>query len=190
MQEYPLNENPNRKFRRNKISYVFIEILQTILIAVAFYFAVDAVIDRVEVFNVSMDPNIVQGEIIFVNKLAYRFGEVERGDVVTFHYPGNPKLDYIKRAIGLPGDEVRIADGEVYINDVLLDEPYVYEETNGDDTWEVPAGSYFVMGDNRLESADSRSWGFVPQENLIGKALAVYWPITNIRILTHYDIYP
>ena len=90
--------NPNRK----KVSYAFLEIFQTILLAAAFYFAIDAVIDRVEVFNISMDPTVKQGEVIFVNKLAYRLGEVDRGDVVTFHYPDDPDYDYIKRAIGLP----------------------------------------------------------------------------------------
>lgn len=190
MQNRSNNENPQNTFRKGKISYAFLEILQTLLIAVALYFVIDVVIDRVEVFNVCMQPTVVQGEIIFVNKLAYKFGDVERGDIVTFHYPVDPELDYIKRAIGLPGDEVRISGGNVYINGIKIEEPYLNNATTDENTWVVPEGMYFVMGDNRQESADSRVWGFVPEENLIGKALAVYWPITHIRILTHYDIYP
>lgn len=190
MQQFTPGEKPQNA-NNKKSSYVFLEIIQTILIAVAFYFAIDAVIDRVEVFNVSMDPTVKQGEVIFVNKLAYRLGEVDHGDVVTFHYPADPRYNYIKRAIGLPGDTVRIENGEVYINGAQLDEPYLPDHTtNGEGNWIVPQGMYFVMGDNRLDSNDSRVWGFVPEEDLIGKALAVYWPVSNIRVLTHYNIYP
>jgi len=190
MQNSPNSEKKNINPRRKIISSVFIEVLQTILLAAAFYFAVDAVIDRVEVFNVSMDPTVVQGEVIFVNKLAYRLGSVERGDIVTFHYPKNPELDYIKRAVGLPGDEVMIENGEVFVNGIKLDEPYINVTTTDEGTWIVPEDMYFVLGDNRRDSVDSRAWGFVPEEDLIGKALAVYWPITHARILEHIDIYP
>lgn len=188
MQDSSRHEPPisNKK----KLSYAFMEVLQTILIAMAFYFAIDAVIDRVEVFNVSMEPTVVQGEVIFVNKLAYKLGEVKRGDIVTFHFPLDPEIDYIKRAIGLPGDEVSIDGGKVYVNGIELVEPYLHDITSGDDTWIVPDGMYFVMGDNRMDSADSRNWGFVPQKDLIGKALAVYWPVTHIRVLGHYELIP
>jgi len=175
---------------KKKFSYAFIEIIQTILIAAAFYFAIDAVIDRVEVFNVSMEPTVMQGEVIFVNKIAYKLGDVKRGDIVTFHFSLDPKIDYIKRAIGLPGDEVSINDGKVYVNGYELVEPYIHDLTSGDGMWVVPVDMYFVMGDNRLESADSRSWGFVAKNDLIGKALAVYWPITHVRVLNHYDLLP
>jgi signal peptidase I len=186
MQDSSRHELPTSN--KKKFSYAFLEVLQTILIAVAFYFAIDAVIDRVEVFNVSMEPTVVQGEVIFVNKLAYKFGEVKRGDIVTFHFPLDPEIDYIKRAIGLPGDEVSINGGKVYVNGIELVEPYLHGITSGDDAWIVPDGMYFVMGDNRMDSADSRNWGFVPQEDLIGKALAVYWPVTHIRVLGHYEL--
>lgn len=190
MQNSPNNGKRITNPRKKIISSVFIEVLQTVLLAAAFYFAVDAIIDRVEVFNVSMDPTVVQGEVIFVNKLAYRLGSVERGDIVTFHYPLDPEKDYIKRAIGLPGDEVTIENGEVFVNGIKLDEPYLSTATTDEGTWIVPEDMYFVMGDNRLESVDSRAWGFVPEEDLIGKALAVYWPINHMRLLKHIDIYP
>ena len=189
MQNLP-NNGKNTAPRKRLISSAALEILQTILLAAAFYFAVDAVIDRVEVFNVSMEPTVVQGEVIFVNKLAYRLGKVERGDIVTFHYPLNTETDYIKRAIGLPGDEVKIENGEVFVNGIKLDEPYVSSPITDEGTWVVPEGMYFVLGDNRKDSLDSRTWGFVPKNDMIGKALAVYWPITHIRILKHVNIYP
>ncbi len=188
MQDSPRQVPP--MLTKKKFSYAFIEIIQTILIAAAFYFAIDAVIDRVEVFNVSMEPTVMQGEVIFVNKIAYKLGDVKRGDIVTFHFSLDTKIDYIKRAIGLPGDEVSINDGKVYVNGYELVEPYIHDLTSGDGMWVVPVDMYFVMGDNRLESADSRSWGFVAKNDLIGKALAVYWPITHVRVLNHYDLLP
>lgn len=190
MQNIPNAGRHENLSRKKRISYAFLEILQTILIALAFYFAVDAVIDREEVFNVSMEPTVVQGEVIFVNKLAYRLGNVDRGDIVTFHSPYEPEENYIKRVIGLPGDEVRIDGGEVYVNGTKIEEPYLNNVTMDENTWIVPEGMFFVMGDNRQDSLDSRTWGFLSKDDLIGKALAVYWPLTHIRILKHVDICP
>jgi signal peptidase I len=190
MQNLPNIEKTQNSSRKKQIPSVMLEIFQTILMAAALYFVVDVVIDRVEVFNVSMEPTVVQGEVIFVNKLAYRLGDVDRGDIVTFHYPDDPEVDYIKRAIGLPGDEVKISDENVFINGIEIDEPYLNNVTIDESTWIVPEDMYFVMGDNRQNSVDSRAWGFVPEDDLIGKALAVYWPITHIRILKHVDIFP
>ena len=175
---------------KKHLSYAFLEILQTILIAVAFYFVVDAVIGREEVFNVSMEPTIYEGEVIFVNKLAYRLGKVDRGDIVIFHSPYDAKENFLKRVIGLPGDEIKISAGKVYINGKLIEEPYLKNATLDENMWVVPEDMYFVMGDNRQNSVDSRSWGFVPQKDLIGKALAVYWPLSHVRILKHVNIYP
>jgi signal peptidase I len=190
MQNLPNIEKTQNSSRKKQIPSVMLEIFQTILMAAALYFVVDVVIDRVEVFNISMEPTVVQGEVIFVNKLAYRLGDVDRGDIVTFHYPNDPEVDYIKRAIGLPGDEVKISDENVFINGIKVNELYLNNVTTDEGTWIVPEGMYFVMGDNRQNSVDSRAWGFVPEDDLIGKALAVYWPITHIRILMHVDIYP
>jgi signal peptidase I len=112
-----------------------------------------------------------------VNKMAYRFGPAERGDVIVFRYPPDPdQVPYIKRIVGLPGDNLRIMDGKVYINDQLLVEPYIVSPTHQGGEWIVEENSLFVMGDNRNNSSDSRSWGFVPLENVIGKAEVVYWP--------------
>jgi len=166
-----------------------LDIARMLLIALAIYFFVDAIIARVRVLNVSMVPTLQEQEILFVNKLAYKFGSIQRGDILTFHYPLNPELDYIKRAIGLPGDVVEVKDDKVWVNSILLIEPYlVVKPEYEDNRWEVPPDAIFVMGDNRNDSVDSRAWGFVPLKDVIGKALAVYWPITRFRILTHPDI--
>ena len=126
--------------------------------------------------------------MLFVNKLAYRFGSVERGDVITFHYPLDPKFSFIKRAIGLPGDVVEIQDGQVRVNGTVLNEPYIVTPPDYNGSWVVPPDSLFVLGDNRVDSADSHIWGFVPYQNLIGKVLMVYWPPQQIRIVTHANL--
>lgn len=166
------------------------EIVQMLVMAFVLYFIIDAMLGRVLVQKISMEPTLVQGEILMVNKLAYKFGEVEYGDIVTFHYPINPQLDYVKRAIGLPGDVVEVKDGEVWVNGQLLNEPYISAAPEYEGVWVVPGGQYFVLGDNRNPSADSHVWGYVPEENLIGEAFAVYWPVNKIRVLKNPNLLP
>ncbi len=158
------------------------EIFQTLLLAFVLYFAIDAVVARVRVENISMQPTLKPGEFVLVHKLAYRFGEIQRGDIVVFHY--SPQEDYIKRVIGLPGDMVEIADGLVKVNGYPLKEPYINAPPMYNGTWEVPEGKVFVLGDNRNQSSDSHTWGFVPIENIVGKAFVVYWPLEEVKILT------
>ena len=165
-----------------------IEICRQLIVAVVLFFLVDSVIDRVKIENISMYPTFKEGEMLFVNKLAYRFGSVERGDVITFHYPLDPKFSFIKRAIGLPGDVVEIQDGQVRVNGTVLNEPYIVTPPDYNGSWVVPPDSLFVLGDNRVDSADSHIWGFVPYQNLIGKVLMVYWPPQQIRIVTHANL--
>jgi len=174
--------------QKKKISYAVIEVLQMVLLALGLYFAVDVVVARVRVEKTSMKPTVQVGEILLVNKLAYKLGEMKRGDILTFHFPLDPELDYIKRVIGLAGDEVRMSGGEVYVNGQVLEEPYINERAQDEGVWQVSAESIFVLGDNRVPSADSRAWGFVPLENVIGKALAVYWPPGKVRLLQHIDV--
>jgi len=165
---------------------VTIEVLQTLILAVALYFLIDAVVARVRVENVSMKPTLVAGEFVLVNRLSYRFGDFERGDVVVFHYPPHPEEDYIKRVIGLPGDTVTIRDGQVKVNESVLQEDYISGPPQYSGAWQVPEGQLFVLGDNRNQSSDSHSWGFVPMNNVVGKALAIYWPLTEFRILEEH----
>jgi len=165
------------------------EAIEMIVMALILYFLIDAVVARVVVQKISMVPTLVPGEALLVNKLSYKFGEIEHGDIITFHYPLDPELDYVKRAIGLPGDEVIVANGEVFINGDKLYEPYISAAPEYEGVWEVPEESLFVLGDNRNPSADSHVWGFVPTENVIGKAFAVYWPPTKIRGIKSPDIF-
>lgn len=165
-----------------------LEIGKQLVFAILLFFLVDSIIDRVRVENISMIPTFQEGEMLFVNKLAYRFGSVERGDIVTFHYPLDPKLSFIKRAIGLPGDVVEIGNGQVRVNGVVLNEPYIVTPVDYSGKWTVPVNSLFVLGDNRPDSADSHVWGFVPYSDLVGKVLMVYWPLNAIHIVTHADL--
>lgn len=161
------------------------EILQTILLALIFYFIIDSFFPRVRVENISMKPTLEPGELLLVNKLAYKLGSPQHGDVIVFHYPGNPEEDYIKRLIGLPGDLIKVENGSVFINGQEMEEPYVANSPAYQGSWEIPEDSFFVLGDNRNQSSDSHTWGFVPIKNVVGKALVVYWPINQIKILSH-----
>ncbi len=175
--------------RLKAFTRALLEILQMLAMALVLYFIIDSGVGRVRVQKISMEPTLAQGEILLVNKLAYRFGEVEHGQIITFHYPLEPELDYVKRVIGLPGDVVEIKERQVRVNGKLLFEPYISAPPEYEGVWEVPAGEFFVLGDNRNPSADSHVWGFVPDENLIGKAFAVYWPLNRMRTLTTPDIF-
>lgn len=135
----------------------------------------------VKVEGTSMMPSLEDQERVFINKFLYRFrfGEVERGDTVVFWFPGDPTKSYIKRVIGLPGDRVEIRSGHVLVNGRMLDEPYVPEEYRDRATVGpvlVPEDHFYVLGDHRSSSNDSRSWGPVPRAAIYGKAVFAYWP--------------
>ncbi len=163
------------------------ELLQTLLLAALLYFAIDAVFARVRVLNISMQPTLYEGNIVLVNKLAYKFGDLKTGDVVIFHDPHNRDEDFIKRLVGKPGDLVVVKNGEVYVNGIALEEPYIASEPAYSGTWEVPGDSVFVLVDNRNQSSDSHSWGYVPLADVVGKALIVYWPLDEIKVVTHHQ---
>jgi signal peptidase I len=161
----------------------FLETLQTIILAVILYFLIDTVVARVRVENISMQPTLQAGEFILVNKFSYRTGEVSRGDIVVFHYPQNPTEDYIKRVIGVQGDDVRVEGGRLIVNGNLVNEDYIASPPVYYGEWKVPKGFLFVLGDNRNQSSDSHSWGYVPIENVVGRAMVVYWPLNKLQLL-------
>jgi signal peptidase I len=139
----------------------------------------------VKVEGTSMMPGLTDQERIFVNKYEYKLSasNIHRGDLIVFHYPKDPRESYIKRVVGLPGDTVEMRDGEVYVNSEKLIEPYVQPDYRGHDFMQlevVPADNYFVLGDHRDSSSDSRSWGFVDRPKIYGKAVLVYWPFGKI----------
>lgn len=142
----------------------------------------------VKVEGTSMMPALEDQERIFINKFTYRFGlgNIERGDTVVFWFPRDPSKSYIKRIIGVPGDTVEVLDGEVRLNGKPINEPYVPEEFRDRLTvpaTTVPPDSFYVMGDHRSSSNDSRAWGVVPRRFIYGKAVFVYWPLDKMGVL-------
>lgn len=142
----------------------------------------------VKVEGTSMMPALDDQERIFINKFVYRlrFGNVDRGDMVVFWYPNDPSKSYIKRVIGTPGDRVEVDRGTVIVNGKALDEIYVpseYRDQVSMPLTTVPDREYFVLGDHRSSSNDSRSWGMVPRRYIYGKAVFVYWPLDKMGVL-------
>lgn len=169
------DQAPSKK-RRSGTTRLVIDVLETLALSVLLFILINAVSARIRVDGYSMEPTMRSGEFVVVNKLAYKFGDPKLSDVIVFHYPRDPEQEYIKRVIGTPGDQVSINNGMVYVNGELINEPYIAAPPAYQSDWTVPENSLFVLGDNRNNSSDSHSWGTVPMEYLIGKALFVYWP--------------
>jgi signal peptidase I len=209
-----------RKRRGERTPNMVIEYGRSFFPVLLFVFVVRSfVVEPFRIPSGSMIPTLHIGDLIVVNKFAYgiRFpltnatlypvGEPQRGDVVVFHYPGNPRIDYVKRVIGLPGDTIEVQNKELYVNGKLVPVSYIgdvfsenehlmgYQEQLGGVTHQVlfnperlspslkvtvPANSYFVMGDNRDNSNDSRYWGFVPEDLLVGKAFLVLFNFSSV----------
>jgi signal peptidase I len=149
-------------------------------------FIIIFVYQPVKVEGGSMEPGLEDQERIFINKLVYRLEKIERGDIVVFHYPRDPQKSFIKRVIGLPGDRINISYGHVYVNGKQLLEPYVpsdYLDTRSSPELIVPSNSYYVLGDHRSMSNDSREFGPVTRNYIYGKAVFGYWPMEKMGIL-------
>ena len=149
-------------------------------------FIVVFIVQPVKVEGTSMQPRLVDQERIFVNRFIYRFQNIRRGDVVVFWYPKDRSKSFIKRVLGVPGDEVEIRNGIVYVNGARISEPYLKREFQDYKSFGkaiVPAGQYFVLGDHRNSSNDSRSWGFVAQDLIYGKAVFSYWPFSHVGVV-------
>jgi signal peptidase I len=114
-------------------------------------------------------------------------GVPARGDIIVFHYPRDPSQEFIKRVVGLPGDQVNITDGHIYVNGQRLEEPYISISPNYLGNWSVLENQLFVLGDNRNNSLDSHNWGTVPMDYVIGKALFIYWPLSTLGVVPHRE---
>jgi signal peptidase I len=166
----------------------FLDLLETVGLAVVLFLVINAVSARVRVDGLSMVPTLQNGEFVLVNRLAYHLGSPTRGDIIVFRSVNQPDLDLIKRVIGTPGDDVTIGDARVIVNGVALIEPYINAEPRYSGHWSVPAGFLFVLGDNRNDSSDSHAWGLLPTGNVIGKAVLIYWPPTEWAMIDHVKI--
>jgi signal peptidase I len=180
----PAENLPSRRTRHgfwNALSWVR-DLAFSVLIAVIL---IVFIYQPVKVEGTSMMPTLTDQERIFINKFTYHFGlgDIQRGDMVVFWFPLDQSKSYIKRVIGVPGDVVRIEAGQVFVNGQELNEPYVPDEFRDRVSYEerpVPNDQYFVLGDHRNSSSDSRTWGFVKREAIYGKAVFVYWPLASM----------
>jgi signal peptidase I len=162
-----------------------LDVLETLVLSVLLFAGINAVSARIRVDGYSMEPTLHSGEFVIVNKLTYRLGPPQTGDVIVFHFPRDTEQEYIKRVIGLPGDKVDITEGKVYINGQPLNEPYIAAPPAYEKSWSVPEDNLFVLGDNRNNSSDSHNWGTVPMEYVVGKAVLVYWPPQQWGLIDH-----
>ncbi|HTH93146.1 MAG TPA: signal peptidase I [Candidatus Paceibacterota bacterium] len=194
--EAPLGA-PQRKSFFETTFWKVIENLLYIVGAVLLAALIQAFIIRPFIVSgTSMDPVIQNGQYLIIDEVTYHFHGPQRGDVIVFKAPPEPTKYYIKRVIGLPGDTVKLRDGKITIinkdhpEGFTLDEPYLTHLSTDSGTYVVPADEYFVMGDNRSGSYDSRSWGMLPDANIRGRALIRLLPVNNISLLPgkeHYD---
>lgn len=183
------------------------EIIETIILSLLLFIGIQFAVQTYQVEGASMRPTLSQGQYLLVNKVVYRhfnvggaegavregeftedtlifpFHPPQRGEVIIFNFPDDPSRDFVKRVIGVPGDTVEIRDGQTFVNGAKLKESYAeLDDFDEMDALKVPQNSYFVMGDNRRHSNDSRDWGTVPLEFIVGRAWVRYWPLHQIRI--------
>ncbi|MDP2632378.1 MAG: signal peptidase I [Candidatus Curtissbacteria bacterium] len=163
---------------KHSIFSIIGEVLQTILISLAiFLFVYVFLIQPHRVKGESMMPNFYDGELLLTEKVTYRLYKPERGDVIVFRAPNSKNVDFIKRVIGLPGEAIRIENGSVFINGEKLREPYETQLTGGTEEITLGTEEYFVLGDNRNASSDSRSFGSIKKDSIRGRTWIVYWPL-------------
>ena len=165
-----------------------LDIIETLALAVILFLGINTVSARVRVDGFSMLTTLKDGEFVLVSKVNYRFGNVERGDIIVFHFPVDPHQELIKRVIGLPGDMISVQNGQVSVNGQILKENYIAAAPAYSGEWKVPEGQLFVLGDNRNDSSDSHSWGFLPFEKVVGKAVVIYWPPPLWEVIQHAKI--
>lgn len=176
----------------SKIGTFLLDIIETLVIALAIFVVVYLfLVQPHQVKGSSMFPTYYDNEYILTNKISYKIHSPERGDVVVFKSPKNEEIDFIKRIIGLPGDRIKVMEGSLYVNGKKLDEssylPADYVTRPGAFAKEgeenkVPDGKYFTVGDNRDHSSDSREWGFVTLNEIVGKAWVRYWPLNRLSV--------
>lgn len=169
----------------------FVDFLETLVISLAIFVLVYLFLFQPhQVEGKSMEPGFQNGEYILTDKVSYRVREPQRGDVVVFHSPQDERIDFIKRIIAIPGDKIMIMNSQIYLNGSLLIEDYTKDGLTPKGSFlqenievEVSQNKYIVMGDNRLHSSDSREWGLVSQQNIVGRAFFRYWPLNTFGII-------
>jgi signal peptidase I len=190
---YEDEQGEHRNFR------LVLEVLETAVLTLLLFMTIRLTVQNFNVDGPSMQPTLHTNELILVNRAEYLLHAPRRGDIIVFIAPPEPSTDYVKRIIGIPGDTVQVGtDGAVYVNGTRIREPYVAYPGNPcwdsvgapneyPKTWTLKPSQYFVLGDNRGDSSDSRCWGLLPRNNIIGKAALVYWPASNLHLLQNWS---
>jgi signal peptidase I len=183
----------NGKNLLKKIGLFLGDLIETVVVALAIFVLVYFfLVQPHQVTGNSMLPNFEHGEYLLTEKVTYRFSPPKRGDVIVFKAPHDQQKDFIKRVVGLPREKIKITQGEVYVNDEKISESYLDQGAvtlpksfvRENEEILIPLDEYFVLGDNRQHSSDSREWGTVRKNLIIGKAWLVYWPLTKISFIT------
>ena len=177
----PVETAPAKPKRKTKAGGAVREILETLVLTALIFLGVRVLVQNYKVEGFSMEPTLNDGQYLLINKIGTHFHQPERGDIIVFEYPLDTSKSFVKRVIGVPGDTVQISPAhQTIVDGHVLNEPYIkaqavsiYPPTT------VPPGEYFVMGDNRNNSSDSRSWGMLPAKDVIGEAWVSYWPPSN-----------
>ena len=165
------------------------EILVTLILAIVVFFALQATVQSFIVVGSSMEPGLYAGQRLLIIKVAYAFGEPERGDIIVFHPPDNRQVDYIKRIVALPGDTIEVKEGAIYVNGSQLNEPYIKDPPRYTiHEQKIARNEYFVLGDNRNNSNDSHNGWTVPHQNIIGKAWLSIWPPDEWGLVPNYPL--
>ncbi len=162
------------------------EVLESVAIAVILAFVIRFFLFQpFYIPSGSMEPTLQPKDRIIVNKFIYWVRKPQRGDIIVFKYPRDPSRDFIKRLVGLPGETIEIRDSVLFVNGKKVDQPFLPKglRYGSYGPIKVPADNYFMMGDNRNNSEDSRVWGTLPKENIVGEAMVVYWPVPRMKVI-------
>lgn len=179
---------------RSRASSALRELVETVLFTLLIYVLVrHFLFENYRVVGYSMTPTLENDQYLVVNKLGYRLHEPQRGDIIVFRDPRSPDRKLIKRVVGLPGERLEISQGQVFIDEKQLDEPYIQSLGHySQPSTQIPPDHYFVLGDNRNNSSDSHNWGTLPSNEIVGKAWLSYWPPGHWGVVSHqvYDNLP
>ncbi len=163
------------------------EVAETILLTLVIFIVINTLTSRFRIEGPSMNPTLHEGQYLIINKLVYKLHPPERGDIIVFHHPRNAERDLIKRVVGLPGEEIQVREGHVYVDDVLLEEPYLVYSGGRSARYTLGADEFYVLGDNRPNSDDSRSWGALERDQIVGKVWVSYWPPSDWGGVAHHQ---
>jgi signal peptidase I len=160
------------------------EIIELIMIALVLFLVIHFVWHGYHMQGTNMEPNIAPNAFVMVNQESYLFSSPAHGDIIVFHYPFKTNVDVMARIIGLPGDTIKTDSSHIWVNGTLLNEPYITMPSNPSAReWKVPHDSFFVLNDNRQNFDDSRNWDALPRNFIVGKAIAIYWPLSDWHFL-------